>query len=115
MRGLLNAYQANITNRDPREHATVKMERVQSNEMRPGGKSARHFIEESRIAKIFLKLVGVFGVSLVMSGRVALLVLCFQCSPVSRWCSNTSSKRARRYSRVSGGFVRSLLRLQNQP
>ena len=44
------------------------MERVHSNEMRPSSKTARQFIEESRFAKVILKLVGVFGVSLVMSG-----------------------------------------------
>lgn len=65
---LLTNRQANIINRDPREELTVKMERVLTSEMRSSAKSARNFIERSRIAKVFLKVLGVFGVAMVMSG-----------------------------------------------
>ena len=44
------------------------MERIGTDKMRPGGKGARQFIEDSRIAKMILKLTGVIGVALVMSG-----------------------------------------------
>ena len=44
------------------------MERVRTNELRPGSKSARSFMEKSTVMKTLLKIVGVLGVSLVMSG-----------------------------------------------
>ena len=46
------------------------MERVRTNELRPGSKSARSFLEKSAIMKTLLKIVGVLGVSLVMSGML---------------------------------------------
>ena len=52
---------------------TVKMERVKTSELGKANKSARNFMERSRFAKIFLKLVGVFGVALIMSGLHAVL------------------------------------------
>lgn len=54
--------------RDPREERTIKMERVKSNELKPGSKSARNLMERSAFLKALLKVVGVLGVSLVMSG-----------------------------------------------
>ena len=54
--------------RDPREERSIKMERVRTNELRPGSKSARSFMEKSTVMKTLLKVVGVLGVSLVMSG-----------------------------------------------
>lgn len=62
------ASQANIVRRDPREERLIKMERVKTNELKPGSKSARNFMEKSAIMKALLKIVGVLGVSLVMSG-----------------------------------------------
>lgn len=64
------APQANIVRRDPREERTIKMERVKSNELKPGSKSARNFVENSAVMKALLKIVGVLGVSLVMSGML---------------------------------------------
>ncbi len=69
--------QANIVRRDPREERSVKMERVKSSDLGFGNKSARNFMEHSTIMKTLLKIVGVFGVSLVMSGTSPL-----RCS----WC-----------------------------
>ena len=46
------------------------MERVLTNELRPGSKSARTFMEKSAVMKALLKIVGVLGVSLVMSGML---------------------------------------------
>ena len=57
------------------------MERVKTNELNPSSKSARNFMERSAFMKALLKIVGVLGVSLVMSGiskvlhpRMALMV-----------------------------------------
>ena len=46
------------------------MERVHSADLRLASKSARNFIEQSRIVQFLLKLIGVFGVSLVMSDGI---------------------------------------------
>ena len=56
--------------RDPREERTIKMERVKTNELSTGSKSARNFMEKSAVMKALLKIVGVLGVSLVMSGML---------------------------------------------
>jgi KUP system potassium uptake protein len=48
----------------------VRMERVQTGDLRRGAKSARNIIEKSAVAKMFLRLLGVFGVALVMSDGV---------------------------------------------
>lgn len=60
--------QARIVRRDPREERSIKMERVKSNELKPSNKSARNFMERSTFMKALLKVVGVLGVSLVISG-----------------------------------------------
>jgi KUP system potassium uptake protein len=62
--------QANIVRRDPREESMIKMERVQTGELRRSAKSARNFIERSRLAQFFLRTIGVFGVALIMSDGV---------------------------------------------
>lgn len=62
--------QANIVGRDPREERGVKMERVTTGELKSSSKHTRNFLERSTFMKIFLKLVGVLGVSLVMSGMI---------------------------------------------
>jgi hypothetical protein len=67
--------QANIVKHDPREETTVKIERVLTSDLRPVSRSARDFIERSRTAQVILKLVGVFGVSLIMSG-LYLIIFC---------------------------------------
>lgn len=46
------------------------MERVKTNELSAGSKSARNFLEGSAFMKALLKIVGVLGVSLVMSGML---------------------------------------------
>lgn len=61
--------QANIVRRDPREEKGIKMERVLTGELKPSGKHTRNFIEGNAFMKVLLKIVGVFGVSLVMSGK----------------------------------------------
>ena len=61
-------WQARIVRRDPREEKSIKMERVNTSELKTGTKSARNFLEKSAFMKVLLKIVGVLGVSLVMSG-----------------------------------------------
>lgn len=63
-------WQAHIVRRDPREEHLIKMKRVRSNDLKGPSKSARRFLERSKIAQVFLKIIGVLGVSLVMSGML---------------------------------------------
>lgn len=60
--------QAHIVRRDPREEMTIKMERAKTTDLNTSSKSTRSFIERSTFMKLLLKVVGVAGVSLVMSG-----------------------------------------------
>ena len=60
---------ANIVKRDPREERRINMQRVKTGDLAYPNKAARSFLERSMTMKILLKVVGVFGVSLVMSGR----------------------------------------------
>ena len=60
----------NIVRRDPREDSAVKIERYRTSELRTGAKTARNFIEHSRVSQYLLRTIGVFGVSLVMSDGV---------------------------------------------
>ena len=55
--------------RDPREERGIKMERALTGELKPSSKHTRNFVERNAFMKVFLKIVGVLGVSLVMSGR----------------------------------------------
>lgn len=64
--------QANIVRRDPREERTIKMERSLSSDLNRTTRSARSLLERSGFMKTILKIVGVLGVSLVMSGMVCL-------------------------------------------
>lgn len=72
--------QAHIVRRDPREELMIKMERVKSADLKPSSKSARSFIEGSTFMKTLLKVIGVLGVSLVMSGKSPDRADCF-CHP----------------------------------
>lgn len=47
----------------------IRMERVKSVDLKPSSKSTRSFIEGSTVMKTLLKVIGVLGVSLVMSGK----------------------------------------------
>lgn len=66
---LISRY-ANIIRRDPREERGIKMERVNTAEFRNGNRQARTFLEGSRTLQAVLKVIGVLGVSLVMSDGV---------------------------------------------
>ena len=67
---LLMIYQANITNRDPREASLVKMQRFKTSDLRQSTRSLRHRIETSHFARGLLKTIGVLAVSMVMSDGV---------------------------------------------
>ncbi|KAK3382699.1 potassium transporter-domain-containing protein [Lasiosphaeria ovina] len=60
----------NITNRDPREEVTVRMERHLSQDLGPPNRLLRVKIEKSKFTHILLKTIGVLAVSMVMSDGV---------------------------------------------
>src|ERR1700761_6643467 len=66
---LLSRY-ANIVRRDPREERLVKMERHGTGELGISARKTRNFIERSWAMQWVLKVLGVFGVALVMSDGV---------------------------------------------
>ncbi|OLN93258.1 Potassium transporter 5 [Colletotrichum chlorophyti] len=66
---LLTRY-ANITTIDPREEATIRMERHNTQEVRPVTRSIRTAIEKSRFTRGFLKTIGVLAVSMVIADGI---------------------------------------------
>ncbi|KAJ0162719.1 Potassium transporter 5, partial [Colletotrichum tanaceti] len=66
---LLTRY-ANITNFDPREEATVRMERRNTQDVRPVTRGIRAVIERSSVTRGFLKTIGVLAVSMVIADGV---------------------------------------------
>ncbi|WQF84378.1 Putative potassium transporter [Colletotrichum destructivum] len=66
---LLTRY-ANITNFDPREEATVRMERRNTQDVRPVTRGIRAVIEKSTITRGFLKTIGVLAVSMVIADGI---------------------------------------------
>lgn len=61
---------ANITERDPREQVTVRMERHLTGDLQPPTRTLRAKIEGSRFTHVLLKVIGVLAVSMVMSDGV---------------------------------------------
>ena len=61
---------ANIVKRDPKEESMIKMERYLSSDLKRSGRTVRSGIESSAFIRGLLKVVGVTGVSLVMSDGV---------------------------------------------
>jgi KUP system potassium uptake protein len=55
---------------DPRAISGVRMKRYKSNELRPTNRGVREFIENSKFVHALLKLVAVFGVSLIMADGI---------------------------------------------
>ena len=63
----LIARYANITRRGPNIAGTLKMDRYLTGEMKPVNKGIRSFIENSRLARVALKVLGVLGVSMIIA------------------------------------------------
>ncbi|KAK1450457.1 potassium uptake protein, partial [Colletotrichum melonis] len=61
---------ANITNFDPREEATVRIERHNTQDVRPVTRGIRSAIEKSKFTRGFLKTIGVLAVSMVIADGV---------------------------------------------
>ncbi|KAI1178766.1 potassium transporter [Nemania sp. FL0916] len=66
---LLTRY-ANLTDRDPREAATVKMERHQTEDLRPSNLTVRSKMESSKFLRGLLKTIGVLSVSMVIADGI---------------------------------------------
>jgi len=66
---LLTRY-AHITNRDPREEVTVRMERHLSADLRTPNRTLRYQMEKSKVVHILLKAIGVLAVSMVIADGV---------------------------------------------
>ncbi|KAK5658944.1 hypothetical protein OQA88_1761 [Cercophora sp. LCS_1] len=66
---LLTRY-ANITNRDPREEVTVRMERHLSQDLRAPNRTIRSRMERSKFTHGLLKTIGVLAVSMVIADGV---------------------------------------------
>ncbi|QDS72532.1 hypothetical protein FKW77_000308 [Venturia effusa] len=69
MYNLLSRY-CDITKRDPKSLSTVKIQRYTSTELRPTNHGVRSFIEQNRMAHLILKILAVFGVSLIMADGI---------------------------------------------
>ncbi|KAJ0312457.1 hypothetical protein COL516b_001539 [Colletotrichum fioriniae] len=61
---------ANITNFDPREEATVRIERHNTQDVRPVTRGIRTAIEKSKFTRGFLKTIGVLAVSMVIADGI---------------------------------------------
>ncbi|KAL8842745.1 MAG: hypothetical protein Q9170_000401 [Blastenia crenularia] len=66
----LRRKQANIVRRDPREERSIKIERADPAGLPMSSKYTRTLLERSSVMKAGLKVVGVLGVSLVMSDGI---------------------------------------------
>ena len=56
--------------RDPSTNATIRLERYTNNELKPSSLTVRGWLENSKAAHVILKLVAVFGVSLIMADGI---------------------------------------------
>ena len=61
---------ANIGRRGPREDSTIRIERVMTGELGKPARATRNLVERSRLLQWLLRLLGVFGVSLIMADGV---------------------------------------------
>ncbi|KAI1259324.1 potassium transporter [Xylariaceae sp. FL1019] len=66
---LLTRY-ANLTDRDPREAALVKMERHLTGDLRSSNQTVRNKLEKSKFLRGLLKTVGVLAVSMVIADGI---------------------------------------------
>lgn len=56
--------------RDPRSYHTVKIERYNANQLKPPNRFVRGWLERSSLAHAVLKVLAVFGVSLIMADGI---------------------------------------------
>lgn len=56
--------------RDPKANNLIKFERHHTGEIQPSNRGIRTFLENSRFASGVLKILAVFGVSLIMADGV---------------------------------------------
>ena len=56
--------------RDPKTNQTVKLQRYATNDLASANKGVRAVLERSKLASIILKVLAVFGVSLIMADGV---------------------------------------------
>ena len=63
----LLARYAHIVRRDPNVQGSVRLGRYHTSDMKPANKSVRTIIENSQVARVVLKILGVLGVAMVMS------------------------------------------------
>ncbi|KAF2838970.1 putative potassium transporter 5 [Patellaria atrata CBS 101060] len=61
---------SNITKRDPKTENMVKLERHLSDQLQPSNRTVRNVIERSRVAHALLKVLAVFGVSLILADSI---------------------------------------------
>ncbi|CAJ2506857.1 Uu.00g080430.m01.CDS01 [Anthostomella pinea] len=66
----LLARYTHIVKENPVTNGMVRMERYQTNEMKPAGRDLRSFLEKSSTSKLLLRVVGIIGISLVMADGV---------------------------------------------
>ncbi|OBT53812.1 potassium uptake protein [Pseudogymnoascus sp. 24MN13] len=66
----LLARYAHIAQRDPNTQGSLKLERYNTGDMKVANKGIRTMIENSQVARVFLKILGVLGVAMVMSDGV---------------------------------------------
>jgi KUP system potassium uptake protein len=66
----LTGPQSNIAKHDPKTVKTVKMERYNTDELPKRNKDFRSIMERSRVAHALLKVIAVFGVSLILADSI---------------------------------------------
>lgn len=49
---------------------TIKLERYMSTDLKPSNRSVRNFLERSSVARVLLKALAVFGVSLILADGI---------------------------------------------
>lgn len=69
----LLARYANIVRKDPIQPGTIKMERYNTGDLQTVNMGVRNFLEKSPAARVFLKILGVVGVSMVIAYGTKLL------------------------------------------
>lgn len=56
--------------RDPRSYHPIKIERYQNEQMKPGNRAVRAWLEKSQLAHALLKILAICGVSLIIADGI---------------------------------------------